>query len=114
MNDDVTAYIDSTQPWQVEVCRALREAVHRNVPNAEEALRYGKPHFLRDGSHVAALHVAPAKVSFMVFGAQDIDPVPGVLRPLGSGDRKVVDVRQGQAPDLDLIADVLRRTAGHT
>ena len=48
----------------------------------------------------------------MVFDAGAVEPVPGLLRSLGSGDRKVVDIREGESVDLDFIADLLRRTAG--
>ncbi|MCW2760388.1 MAG: hypothetical protein JWR85_589 [Marmoricola sp.] len=112
MNHDVTSYIEGTKPWQVEVCTALRETVHNALADIEEALQYGKPHFVREGHNVAVLHVAAAKVSFMVFDAGVVEPVPGLLRSLGSGDRKVVDIREGESVDLGFIADLLRRTAG--
>jgi hypothetical protein len=112
MNTDVTAYIARTKPWQAEVCNALRETVHSGL-EVEEVLQYGKPHFVQEGRNIAVLHVAAAKVSFMVFDAGDVEPVPGLLRSLGSGDRKVVDIREGESADLPFIADLLRRTAGH-
>jgi len=109
VNDDVTGYIAKTQPWQAEVCTRLREMVHRAVPGLEEALQYGKPHFLRDGRHAAAIHVARDKVSFMMFDAAGIATVPGLLRSLGNGDRKAVDIREGDDVDYDVIAGILRR-----
>ena len=112
MNHDVTTYIEGTKPWQAEVCNELRSTVLRALADIEEAMQYGKPHFVREGRHVAVLHVAAAKVSFMVFDAGAVEPVPGLLRSLGSGDRKVVDIREGETVDLDFIADLLRRTAG--
>ncbi|MEU7766084.1 DUF1801 domain-containing protein [Nocardia sp. NPDC049190] len=113
MDTDVTAYIDNTKAWQTGICLSLRETVHRTLPGVAEALQYGKPHFTIEGENVAALHVAAAKVSFMVFGAEGIEPVPGLLRSLGSGDRKVVDFREGESVDPEYIADLLRRVAGH-
>ncbi len=113
MNTDVTAYINGTQPWQKEICTYLRETVHATLaPGVVEVLQYGKPHFTVEGDNVAVLHVASAKISFMVFGAQHIEPVPGVLRSLGSGDRKAVDFREGEAVDPEYIADLLRRVTG--
>lgn len=112
MNSDVTAYIEGTKPWQAKICATLRETVRNTVPGVEEALHYGKPHFTVNGRNVAVLHVAAAKVSFMVFGAGRVEPVPGLLRSLGSGDRKVVDLTEGQSVDLTFIADLLSRTAG--
>ncbi|WP_426241434.1 DUF1801 domain-containing protein [Nocardioides sp. LHG3406-4] len=112
MNNDVSAYIDATLPWQNTVCTALRATVHSTLPEAGETLQYGKPHFTADGRNLAVLHVAATKVSFMVFDAADVEPVPGLLRSLGSGDRKVVDFREGASVDPTFIADLLRRTAG--
>jgi hypothetical protein len=112
MNSDVTAYIDGTKPWQTKICTSLRATVHSTLPEVEEALQYGKPHFTADGRNIAVLHVAATKVSLMVFDAGDVEPVPGLLRSLGSGDRKVVDLREGEFVDPTFVADLLRRTAG--
>ncbi|MFC7623961.1 DUF1801 domain-containing protein [Microlunatus sp. GCM10028923] len=112
MNPDVTDYLAKTRPWQQEQGALLRAAVNGALPQVEEVLQYGKPHFQVDGRMVAVLHVAAAKVSFMVFDAGDVEPVPGLLRSLGAGDRKVVDLRDGDTVDSEFIADLLRRTAG--
>lgn len=111
MNDEVTDYIAKTLPWQAEVCRRLREMVHATIAGAEEKLQYGKPHFLKNGKHAAVIHVARSKVSFMVFEAGDIEPVKGVLRSLGNGDRKAADITEGQDVDYDLLAGVLAKTS---
>lgn len=112
MITEVTDYLAKARPWQQEQAGRLRETVHRALPRVEEVFQYGKPHFRLDGRMVAVLHVAAAKVSFMVFDAGDVEPVPGLLRSLGAGDRKVVDLREGDTVDPALIADLLRRTAG--
>ncbi|GAA0384943.1 hypothetical protein GCM10009530_39810 [Microbispora corallina] len=111
MNDDVTTYINRGLPWQVEVCEKLRQLVHRTVPDVEERLEYGKPHFASHSRHVAAIHVARGKISFLIFNAGGIDPVKGILRSLGNGDRKAADISEGQAVDYELLADVLTRTS---
>lgn len=112
MNSDVTDHLAKTKPWQQEICAGLRETVHGTLSGVEEVLQYGKPHFTVDGRHAAVLHVAAAKVSFMVFDAGDVEAAPGLLRSLGSGDRKVVDLREGDTVDPAFIADLLRRTSG--
>jgi hypothetical protein len=112
MHDDLTSYIDKGLPWQVEVCKKLRELVHQTIPDVEEKLEYGKPHFLKNDQHAAVIHVGKNKVSFMVFNAADVEPVKGVLRSLGNGDRKSVDISENQAVDYGLIADVIARTSG--
>jgi hypothetical protein len=111
MDDDVTTYISRGLPWQVDVCEKLRQLVHRTVPDVEERLEYGKPHFSSNGRHVAAIHLARGKISFLIFNAGSIDPVKGVLRSLANGDRKTADISEGQAVDYELLADVLTRTS---
>ncbi|MFI6316581.1 DUF1801 domain-containing protein [Nonomuraea sp. NPDC050556] len=110
MNDDVTKYIDNTAPWQIDVCEKLRAMVHETIPVAEERLLYGKPHFLKHGEFAAVIAVARDKVSFMVFNATDIPVAKGFLRALGKGERKAVDIAEGQDIDYARIADVLGKT----
>lgn len=111
MPNDVTSYISKGLPWQIEVCEKLRELLRQTIPGVEEKLEYGKPHFLKNGQHAAVIHVAKDKVSFMVFNAADVDPVKGVLRSLGNGDRKSVDIKENQDVDYELLADILARTS---
>lgn len=111
MNDDVTTYIENLAPWQVEVAQRLRELVHQAVPDVEERLQYGKPHFLRNGHYAAVVHAAKAKVTFMVFNADGVEPAAGTWRALGKGDRKAMEITEGQALDETVVADVLGRTA---
>jgi hypothetical protein len=108
---DVTRYIDKGQPWQVEVCGRLRELVRQTIPDVEEKLEYGKPHFLKNNQHAAVIHVAKDKVSFMVFNAADVAPVKGLLRSLGKGERKSVDISENQDIDYAKVADILSQTS---
>lgn len=109
MNQEVTQYIQNTTPWQVEVCSSLREMVLQTVPDAEEQLLYGKPHYLKNGNYAAVIHAGKDKVSFMFFNASDIAEVKGFLRPMGNGERKVVDIQEGQAVDYQQLAQLLRQ-----
>lgn len=107
MNDEVTRYIDTLTPWQIEVCRQLRAMVHKTIPGVDEQIRYGKPHFLKNGHHAAVIHVAKNKVSFMVFDAAEIEPVAGLFRSMGNGERKTADLVEGRAVDYDRLAEFL-------
>ncbi|WP_432988710.1 DUF1801 domain-containing protein [Dactylosporangium sp. CA-233914] len=110
MSDDVTQYINKAQPWQIDVCERLRAMVGQTIPDAEEQLQYGKPHYLKNGHHAAVIAVAKDKVSFMVFNATDIPEVKGFLRALGNGERKAVDIREGQDVNYDALASILEKT----
>ncbi|MET8307835.1 DUF1801 domain-containing protein [Micromonospora sp. NPDC005173] len=110
MNDDVTQYINKTQPWQIDVCEKLRAMIGQTIPGAEERLQYGKPHYIKNGHHAAVIAVAKAKVSFMVFNATDIPEVKGFLRAMGNGERKTVDIKEGQDVDYGALASILEKT----
>ncbi|MFF4879366.1 DUF1801 domain-containing protein [Micromonospora sp. NPDC000668] len=110
MDDDVTQYINKTQPWQIDVCEKLRAMIDQTIPGVEERLQYGKPHYIKDGHYAAVIAVAKSKVSFMVFNATDIPEVKGFLRAMGNGERKTVDIKEGQDVDYDAIASILGKT----
>ncbi|MGI8330401.1 DUF1801 domain-containing protein [Actinomadura scrupuli] len=111
MNDEVTQYINKAQPWQIEVCEKLRTMVGQTIPDVEERLQYGKPHYLKNGHFAAVIAVGKDKISFMVFNAAGIPEVKGFLRALGNGDRKAVDIREGQTVDYGALASILKETA---
>jgi hypothetical protein len=111
MNEQVTQYINKTQPWQAEVCGKLRDLVFRTVPEVEERLQYGKPHYLKNGHYAAVISVAKDKVSFMIFNATEIEAVKGFIRAMGKGDRKTVDITQGQDVDYDLLGSLLGKAS---
>lgn len=80
MNQEVTDYIKKNKPWQVEVCESLRKMIHKTIPDVEERLQYGKPHYLKDGHYAAVIHVAKDKISFMIFNASKIEEIKGKCR----------------------------------
>jgi hypothetical protein len=111
MNEEVTQYIQKTQPWQMEVCNTLRHLILTNVPDAEERLQYGKPHYLKNGSYLAVIHASKDKVSFMLFNAAKIPEVKGFLRSMGNGDRKTVDILDGQPVDYEQLTNLVREVS---
>lgn len=112
MNQDVTNYIEKLQPWQNEVCEKLRSTVFEVLPDVEERLQYGKPHYLQNGHYAAVMHAAKDKVSFMLFNAAEIPEIKGFLKSMSSPDRKTVTILEGESPDYGLIAELLERAAG--
>jgi hypothetical protein len=108
MNDEIAAYFANADAWQQEACTRLRHAVLTAIPDAEESLQYKKPHYAVDGEFVAALNLAKTKVSLLILNAGSLVPEKGFLRSLGNGERKVVDVADGQEIDVDRIVTVLR------
>jgi hypothetical protein len=114
MNQQVTDYIDKlSQKWQADVCRQIRQAVHRSVPEIEERMQYGKPHFLKNGKYVCVLGTAKGWVSFMIFNANELETPDGLFEASETGDRKTIKIREGQAVDYDLLAKLTQQAASH-
>ncbi len=111
MNQAVTDYIQNIkEQWQAEICNQLRQIVHQSVPEVEERLQYGKPHFLKNGKYVCVLGTAKDWVSFTIFNAKALE-APEAFFEAGNPDRKTVKIRKGQAIDYDLLARLLEQAA---
>ena len=116
MNQQVTDYINSLsqkpkQEWQVEVCNAIRQIVQQAIPEVEERLQYGKPHFLKNSKYAAVLGPAKGWVSFTIFNAQSLVTPDGLFESSDTGDRKTIKIREGQAVDYNLLATLVRQAA---
>jgi len=111
INPDVTAYIENIQPWQAEICNAIRDRIHQSLPDVQERLQYKKPHFLKDGQYLAVLSPAKAQVSLTVFNATDLDAPDGLFEAGGPPERKTVKIRDGQEVDYDLLVQLVSQAA---
>ena len=112
MNADVTAYIDKlSQGWQAEVCHHLRQIVQQAIPDVEERIQYGKPHFLRNGKYACVLATAKGWVSFMIFNAGGLEAPEGFFEPSDTPDRKTIKIRQGQEIDYNLLSTLIQQAA---
>lgn len=110
MNQDVSAYIDKIdQPWQAEICTHIRQIVHQAVPQIEERIQYGKPHFLKDGKYAGVLGTAKGWVSFTIFNAQNLETPDGLFESSENGDRKTIKIKQGQEIDYNLLATLFQQ-----
>lgn len=96
------------QNWQIEVVQSLRQLVFKTIPNIEEGLQYGKPHYLKNGHYAAVISASKDKVSFMLFNASEISPIKDVLRSMDNGERKTLDILRGHAIDYKQISEWLR------
>jgi hypothetical protein len=109
MNQQVTDYIGKiSQEWQADVCNQLRQTVHQSIPDVEERIQYGKPHFLNGGKYACVLGTAKDWVSFTIFNASKLQAPDGLFEPGDSPDRKTIKVRKGQTLDYGLVAKLLQ------
>jgi hypothetical protein len=106
MNQDITTFIESiNQPWQVEVSNRLRQMVHQSIPDVEERIQYGKPHFLKNGKYAAVITPSKDAVSFMIFNVADLELQKGLFE--GNTERKWIKIRDGQSTDYEMLGKLL-------
>ena len=110
MTQAVTDYISNIKvDWQAEVANELHQLIHQNVPQIEERIQYGKPHYLLNGKYAFVLGTAKDWVSLTIFNAQELDTPVGMFESSETGDRKTIKIRKGQAVDSALLAELMQQ-----
>ena len=64
----VDAYIAKAAPFAQPILAHLRAAVHRALPDAEEGIKWGMPHFMLGGKNVCGMSAFKAHCAFVVHG----------------------------------------------
>lgn len=60
--------IAKAAPFARPILEHLRELVHRTVPGAGEAIKWGMPHFTFQGKNIAGMAAFKAHCAFMIHG----------------------------------------------
>jgi len=111
MNQEVTAYIEKLPDWQIQICGNLRSLLTEVIPNVEEKLQYGKPHYLKNGKYAAVISAAKDKVSFMIFNATGLEEIKGYFASTTGADRKTATIKQGQSVDYEQLKGLLKKAS---
>lgn len=69
----VDAYLANTEPFAQPILAHLREAIHRAVPDVEEAIKWSMPFFLYRGVILANMAGHKHHASFGLWGKQMVD-----------------------------------------
>lgn len=64
----IDAYIEKAAPFAQPILRHIREFVHTAVPDLDEAIKWGMPHFLYKGKNLAGMAAFKAHCSFGIHG----------------------------------------------
>jgi hypothetical protein len=111
MNQQVTEYIQNIKlPWQAEICTQLRQLIQQAIPDVEERIQYGKPHFLKKSKYAAVVGTAKGWVSFTIFNATSVEGPDGLFED-GPAERKTVKIKEGQTVDYALLEKLLAQAA---
>jgi len=111
MNQDVTNYIQKLPQWQIEVCEALRKVIYKTIPDVQERLQYGKPHYLKNGHYACVVTGSKDKVSFMLFNALELEQIKGFFKSASSPERKTATITENQEVDYDQLASLLQQAS---
>jgi uncharacterized protein YdeI (YjbR/CyaY-like superfamily) len=101
----IDAYIANAAPFARPILAHLRAAVHAALPQAEETIKWGMPHFTLSGKNIAGMAAFKAHCSFVIHGEgrQGGDAGMGQFGKIASLD---------QLPDDSALAESLRQAAG--
>lgn len=64
----VDDYIASAADFARPILEHLRDVAHRALPRADEAIKWGMPHFLVNGKNVAGMAAFKAHCTFVIHG----------------------------------------------
>lgn len=64
----VDEYIAKAADFARPILEHLREVAHRALPGADEAIKWGMPHFLVNGKNVAGMAAFKAHCTFVIHG----------------------------------------------
>ena len=111
MNQDVTDYIQKLPKWQIDVCESLRKMIYETIPDIQERIQYGKPHYLKNGHYACVISVAKDKVSFMLFNALEIAEIKGYIKSASSPERKIVAIAETTHVDYAQLSELLKQAS---
>lgn len=111
MDAAVSTYVEKLSSWQIKVCNELRKITFVVIPDAEERLQYGKPHYLKNGHYAALISAAKDKISFMLFNATELPEVKGYFQSTTAPDRKTATIKEGTEVDYQQLKKWLQQTS---
>ncbi len=112
MSDPVLGYIQNLkQEWQLPICERIHAVVHASIPDVQERIQYGKPHYLKAGKYVAVLSAAKGWVSFTIFNAAALEAPEGFFEADGPPERKTLKILKDRAVDYDLLGRLIQEAA---
>ena len=60
--------IAQAAPFARSILERLRQLVHRTIPTAEEAIKWGMPHFTYNGKNIAGMAAFKAHCAVIIHG----------------------------------------------
>src|SRR5436190_2542144 len=106
----VDAFIDALPEWQRQLCRDLRDLIHRADPDVEETIkRTDRPYFVLDGN-VSAIQAARDHINLFLYDGAIVPDPEGLIT--GGHDNKTartIAFREGEAIKAGPLTAMLRQ-----
>ena len=107
----VDAYIQRQAEFAKPILNHLREAVHAACPEAEEAIKWGMPHFMYKGQMLAGMAAFKAHATFGFWRGSVVvgdERQPGAMGHFG----RIASLED--LPDDETLAELIRKAAALT
>lgn len=99
------------QGWQADLCRRLREVILASVPDVEEQIKWGAPHYMRGGQYVCLFIAAKKWVNFTIFNLDRIAAPANLFEVSDDQNRGILKIKDGAEPDFALLAQLVKQSA---
>ena len=106
----VDAYIAALPEWQQDICRLVRELVHKADPEVTETIKRSvQPYFVLDGNICALLAAKDHVNVFLYDGGIVPDPEGTITSGHGNETARTVAVRQGEPISAQALVEMFRQ-----
>lgn len=105
MTRDVDTYVENAERWREEMIALRRELLDCGL---EEALKWGKPCYARDGENIAIMQPMSRFLALMFFKGALLDDPDGALKAQGPNSRAAKRLEFTEADDIAAAAPQLR------
>lgn len=97
MNPEILRYNDSHSPEENAICHLLAEAIHQELPDAENKIWHAHPVWFLDGNPVAGYSKLKDGIRLLFWSGQSFDETG--LQP--EGKFKAADKRYQHSSEID-------------
>ncbi len=104
----VDAYIAKAEPFAQTILTHLRALVHAHAPRAEEALKWGVPHFVLGGQNLAAMAAFRMHATFGFWRDEEVTGAARREGAMGSFGRLA---SLADLPDDEVLAAMIAKAA---
>lgn len=113
MNQDprIDAYIAGSAPFAVPVLQHLRQVIHNAVPDIEETIKWGFPHFTRGGKIICSMAAFKQHCAFTFWKGDLLEDPHQILEKVGRTAMGHLGriKRPEDLPDSRLLTEYIQR-----